>query len=257
MSIQKNDKLKKLHSIIPPKAVVVSSWLQAQGYTASNIQKYLSSHWIESMGQGAYKLVGCLVEWKGLVFGLQQQFKIHVGGATAMDLLSAAHYVNMGQTHVFLYAEAHVTLPKWFKKSCATKVSLIRSLFLESDMGLEVYDCGGFTISISCRERAMLEMIYGINKYSSFEECSLVMEHLSTLRPTMVQLLLEKCHSIKVKRVFLFLAHKNQHTWYKELDLNQIELGKGDRQIVGNGVYDPQFRITYPKGLIEDDSVQF
>jgi hypothetical protein len=39
------------------------------------------------------------------------------------------------------------------------------------------------------------------------------MEGLNTLRPDLVQELLEKCSSVKVKRLFMHLAEQFQHPW--------------------------------------------
>jgi hypothetical protein len=75
------------------------------------------------------------------------------------------------------------------------------------------------------------------------------MEGLNTLRPQQVQQLLEECKSLKVKRLFLYLAQKSGHAWFKHLNLKTIELGSGKRSIVENGVYDSTYKITIPKEL--------
>lgn len=41
-----------------------------------------------------------------------------------------------------------------------------------------------------------------------------LMEGLNNLRPNQVQDLLEKCESVKVKRLFLYLAEKAGHEWF-------------------------------------------
>jgi hypothetical protein len=60
---------------------------------------------------------------------------------------------------------------------------------------------------------------------------------------------LESCASIKVKRLFLFLAEKANHSWVKHLNIEKIDLGSGKRSIVKNGVYNPKFKITVPAEL--------
>lgn len=62
------------------------------------------------------------------------------------------------------------------------------------------------------------------------------MDGLTTLRPRLVQNLLEKCNSFKVKRLFLFMTEKSQHLWFKELDTHKINIGSGKWVIVKNGV---------------------
>jgi hypothetical protein len=41
------------------------------------------------------------------------------------------------------------------------------------------------------------------------------------------------------------------HQWAQFLDLSSVDLGQGDRSIVKNGVYNPEFRITIPKELAQ------
>ena len=75
------------------------------------------------------------------------------------------------------------------------------------------------------------------------------MEGLNNLRPALVQSLLEACQSVKVKRLFLYLAEKSNHDWFTYLDLSKIDLGSGKRSIVKDGVYISRYQITVPKEL--------
>ncbi|CCO22703.1 type IV toxin-antitoxin system AbiEi family antitoxin domain-containing protein [Maridesulfovibrio hydrothermalis] len=43
------------------------------------------------------------------------------------------------------------------------------------------------------------------------------MQGLGTLRPALMQALLEQCNSIKVKRLSLFLAKEASHRWFTHL----------------------------------------
>jgi hypothetical protein len=70
---------------------------------------------------------------------------------------------------------------------------------------------------------------------------------MTTLRPDKVQLLLELCSSVKVKRLFLYMAEKQNHFWFNDLDLDKINLGAGKRMIVKNGVLDAKYQITVLK----------
>ena len=79
------------------------------------------------------------------------------------------------------------------------------------------------------------------------------MEGLNNLRPNQVQKLLEDCSSIKVKRLFLYLAEKANHNWVKHLNTERIDLGSGKRSIVKNGVYDSKYKITVPVELANDE----
>jgi len=70
------------------------------------------------------------------------------------------------------------------------------------------------------------------------------MELLGTVKPAVVQSLLECCASIKVKRLFLYMAERAGLAWVKRLDLASIDLGSGDREITKGGQYDKKYRIV-------------
>jgi hypothetical protein len=86
-------------------------------------------------------------------------------------------------------------------------------------------------------------------KEISLDECYELMEGLNNLVPGLVQQLLEKCTSVKVKRLFLYLAEKSDHEWMKFLNKAKIDLGKGKRSFAKKGVYVPQYQITVSKDL--------
>jgi len=67
------------------------------------------------------------------------------------------------------------------------------------------------------------------------------------LRPKLIQTLLEECTQIKAKRLFLWLAKRQNHQWYHHIDISQINLGSGKRQIIKNGFLDKDFMISVPK----------
>jgi len=78
-----------------------------------------------------------------------------------------------------------------------------------------------------------------------------MMEGLTNLRPKLLQELLERCTSIKVKRLFLYMADKAQHHWLTFIDQAKISLGEGDRSVVKAGIYVSKYRISVPKELVE------
>ena len=82
-----------------------------------------------------------------------------------------------------------------------------------------------------------MEMLSLIPKGQSFDEALRITEGLTTLRSQLVQNLLEECNSVKVKRLFLFMAEKHEHQWFNELNLEKINLGSGKRVIVEDGLW--------------------
>ena len=98
-----------------------------------------------------------------------------------------------------------------------------------------------------------MECLYLAPENFDLVECYELMENLNDLRPTLVQELLEACTSIKVKRLFLFMADKLNHSWYKHLNLSKVDLGKGKRSLVKDGVYISKYQITLPKTLANNE----
>jgi hypothetical protein len=110
------------------------------------------------------------------------------------------------------------------------------------------FPLGAFKIRISSPERAAMEMLYHVPAKQGFDEAARIMESLLTLRPVLVQKLLEACTSIKVKRLFLYMAQAASLPFVAKLDLTKVNLGKGDRTVVKGGRLDPKYRITVPRG---------
>jgi Transcriptional regulator, AbiEi antitoxin, Type IV TA system len=83
----------------------------------------------------------------------------------------------------------------------------------------------------------------------SIEEAWLLMEGLVSLRPRLLQSLLAACNSIKVRRLFLYLAEQHHHSWFQRLNVDALDLGKGNRAITPGGRLDPKYLITVPARL--------
>ena len=98
-----------------------------------------------------------------------------------------------------------------------------------------------------------MEMLYLIPNEQSFDEALKITEGSTTLRSQFIQSLLEECNSVKVKPLFLYMAEKSQHTWFKELDLTKLNLGSGKRVVVQNGVLDKKYHITVPRDTQNED----
>ena len=76
-----------------------------------------------------------------------------------------------------------------------------------------------------------------------------IMEQLNTMRPDVLQVLLENIDNNKVKRLFLYMAEKINHQWFQFLKTDNIDLGKGHRTLSNNGVYNAKYMISIPKEL--------
>ena len=175
---------------------------------------------------------------------------IHVGGRTALGMQGQAHYLELNQQAVHLFAPLSVTLPAWFKDhEWDVRLEMLHSNFLPPSIGLVDVESKLFSIRASGAARALMECLYVAPEKFELVEAYQIMEGLNGLRPTLVQQLLEECRSIKVKRLFLFMAEKSGHAWVKYLDLTKIEMGRGKRSLTKGGVYVPKYQITVPKEL--------
>ena len=254
MSIENASKLNHLLTGQPYGVVMQSFWLKQQGYSLGLQQKYRNSKWLDSIGSGAMVRSGDEVSYEGGIYALQKQTRlnVHPGGKTALSLLGKSHYLEMSVRKVTVFGGKGEKLPLWFlKNDWKLKVEYYESSFLPPDEALTEIELKNFSIKVSTAERAILECLYIAPKKQELLECYELMEGLNSLRPVHVQALLEKCRSIKVKRLFMYMAEKAGHEWFEHLDTTKIDLGQGKRSVVKNGVYDAKYKITIPKYLEE------
>jgi hypothetical protein len=71
-----------------------------------------------------------------------------------------------------------------------------------------------------------------------------------SLIPKMMQALLEACESVKVKRLFLYLAERAKLPVMNNLDVSRFDLGKGDRSLTPMGRYVAKYQLLLPKELV-------
>lgn len=233
-----------------------SNWLAANGYSHGLQQRYRESRWLESIGQGAMIRAGDQVSYEGAIYALQEQTgsAIHPGGKTALAYLGKTHYLEMKVKTVSLFGSQGEKLPSWFeKRDWGVRIDYQQTSFLPPDLGLTKFELKNFSIRISGAMRAMMECLYLSRDKPDLIECYELMEGLNNLRPDQVQMLLEKCQSVKVKRLFLYLAEKAGHSWFNHLNLVQIDIGKGKRSIVKDGKFVEKYQITVPKELANYD----
>jgi hypothetical protein len=255
MSTKKRIKINQLLNSQPYGVVFLSSWLTKEGYSLDLQQRYKKSDWLESIGTGAMIRSGDNVGYEGAVYALQQQSdsNIHPGGKTALALQGKTHYLEFSNQKVMLFGGKGEKLPAWFLKyDWGLRVDYHNSSFLPSHIGLTSVTFKSFSLKISSATRAVMECIYLTPKHQELFECYELMQGLNNLRPNQVQELLEQCTSVKVKRLFMYMAEKTKHDWVNYINLEKIDFGKGKRSLVKNGIYIPKYKITVSKELEED-----
>ncbi len=236
----------------PSGAVYLASWLKKRGVSNQLLDRYKKSEWVDAVGSGAVKRTGDKVNYQGGLYALQTQLhsSIHVGGKSALALQGKAHYLQLGQVKVSLFGDWKERLPQWFQDAWHGEFEYFKTSFLPPLLGLVEYEAKGFTIKISAPARAMMECLYLAPAKQDLQECYELMEGLTQLRPQLVQELLESCTSIKVKRLFLYMAKKSKQPWLEYVNLEKVHLGSGKRNLVPGGVYSPEYQLTLPRELI-------
>ncbi len=251
MTIHNQTKINQLLQSWLPGTVAMTHWLEEKDISRQLQAHYQKSGWIEPLGVGAFKRYGDTINWKGALYTLQKEAKlpVHAGGLTAAVLQGAGHYVRFKE-NIQLFSSLRMTLPKWFREQqWEGEIEFYRTTFLPESKALTEYEDKTFSITLSSLERAILECLYLAPKHLDLVECYHIMEGLAGLRPAVLQELLEQCSSVKVKRLFLYMAEKANHPWLSYLNTKAVDLGKGKRSIVRQGVYNSKYQITVPSEL--------
>jgi hypothetical protein len=51
--------------------------------------------------------------------------------------------------------------------------------------------------------------------------------------------------------LFFFMAEQHEHNWLKELQLENINLGSGNRFVVKNGTLNKRYNVTVPGEVLK------
>ncbi len=253
MPTVKGTKINQLLQQWPRGTVATNPWLESHGVSSDLARWYVRAGWLTRVGPGAYAQAGDTIDWTGGLYALQTQLgmTVHAGAKSALELQGRAHYVPLGsRKRVILISDAPETLPTWFRKRPWEAQIEHHSLKLFERIPPEAsrkIDFGSFKIAASSPERAIMEEMRLVRTNEDIEHSLQLMENLVTLRPHLVQELLEACQSIKVKRLFLWSAERAQHAWVEDLNVDRLELGSGKRQLYKGGRFDAKYQITVPK----------
>lgn len=232
---------------LPKGTVITSSWLISQGinYRLQHYYTHSPRALIESIGNGAYIIKNHRKELgiEGGLYALQSQLNIdfHLGASSALEIRNARHFVTFSNRNLEIFIPKKATLPKWFGEIFKNKYEAYKTQILPLDLGVESINFRGFSLKVSSTERAILETIFLNNM--SLNEIAQVIENMPNLRPKLLQLLLERCTSIRVKRAFLYLSDRQGQAWFRFLDLSKINLGVGKRVITPSGKFDKKYAI--------------
>lgn len=239
--------LKQLLYESSPNKIFVSSWLEQQGIDRRSTYAYRKNGWIRPLGRGAFVKKGTIPMFDSAVEALQTQLllPVHLGGKSALSQRhNIDHFLRFKKIKGELFAPNKTVIPLWFKKTFKDEYNLVLSDFLPNELGIEIMEQADCKIKISSPERAFLELLYSVPQKTSTKEAYQLLELLPTLRPKLLHELLSQCKSIKVNRLFLYLASELKPDWLDPIDINQINLGTGVRTIDKLGVYNKEYNLV-------------
>lgn len=256
MATQKKTKLRKLIEALQQGVVITVALLDNLDISNDLRKYYLESGWLEPLGRGAYKMPNDNIEWQGAVNAIQKQnnIQVHIGGFSALSLQGYSHYLRLSKESLQLFSPQRTKLPKWFLDyHWGVDLFHKQSSFLSSNIGLKKMEIKQISVITATPERAILECLYLAPQTIDLVECYQLLEGLANLKPKLITELLVNCKSVKVKRLFLYMAEKANHQWFQFIQTDSIDLGKGKRMIAKKAIstYIPKYLISIPKDLAE------
>ena len=252
MDIEQRSKINQLLLSATPKGLLFSAWLKKNGYSDQLIKRYRESGWLAMLSKGVmYRTGDTLSAYAALsCYNRQLGKTFRVAAHSALELFGFNHYVPMGKP-LLMVAHGKQRIPEWIRTDVFDRVikTFSTDTFPEPQVTTIVKD--GVDLPVSTPEQAFLECLLLAPQQYSYMDLYYIMEQLTTLRPDMVQRLLETTKSLKVKRMFLYMAEKAGHYGYDTLDTSKMELGTSKLQLSKNGIYISKYKITVPKELNE------
>ena len=237
MSIDTSNKRNRLLQSEQQGKLFFSAYLQKKGYSNQLLKRYRSSGWLESLSKGVMYRTGGQLRSFGAIASYNEQMGkcLHVGAHSALELSGFSHFVPMGRPLLMVGHPVSEVPPNWLR----TKPQFFNRIE------------EGFEIAIAAPEQAFLECLLLTPTHYTYMDLYYIMEQLTTLRPEVLQSMLENTDNLKVKRMFLYMAQKAGHYWFEMLDKSKIYLGTSKYQLSKNGVYIPEYKITVPKELYD------
>jgi len=237
-----------------PAGVMNTSWLENQGLSRTEQGKYVKSGWLIRIATGIYRFSNEMPTLYGALASYEKQMegRYRVGASAALELQGYSHYVTVGKPLAYVFTPIDHRLPKWMSsyewertlREFSTKV-------FDGSIGVTQIEHEGLTLQVSTPELAIMECLLLATEYYNLMDIYYLMEMLTTLRASIVTRLLEQCSSFKVKRLFLYMAEKSKHAWFKRLDLSNVTLGIGPRSLAKGGVKDAKYNLIIPKELAD------
>jgi hypothetical protein len=251
----------EIDKLAPPGLIVTRQWLMGQGFSRHALDNQVKSGQFTPLAPGVYARPHTTLVWQHLVCSLTSVLdtQLHLGGTSALGVQGYSHYLEFSGTQsVHLYGSK--LPPSWVAKVLpGVEPEFYSTRRLWGDGAEAVLDKyvveypwreGLPPIRISVPELAILEVLMGVPKHVSFEHADELIQGLTQLSPRKLAELLSVCKSVKVKRLFFWLADRYaNYPWRKHLDAKGFDLGEGKRVIAKGGKLNKRYFITVPEHM--------
>lgn len=253
MSIANTNKLNQLMAPGNPGGLYFSAWLTEKGYSNQLINKYRKSGWLRTLSKGVMYRNGDKLNSFAVINSYNEQMKkdFHIAAHSALELSGFSHYIPMGKPVLMVAHPKEQLVPEWIKKIDLDRMPKFFSTETFSKPQISTFNSEFTRLIASVPEQAFLECLLLAPRQYSLMDLYYLMEQLTSLRPDVLQLILENTDNIKAKRLFLYMAEKAEHHWYSLLDTSKIDLGSGKQKLVDKGVYHSKYKITIPQELYD------
>lgn len=254
------DRREELVKLVPPGLIVTRKWLMEHGLSRHALDNQIKSHQFTPIAPGVYARPHTALAWQNLVSSLTAVLPmgLHLGGVSALSVQGFSHYLELsGNPSVHLYGEK--APPAWTNHVLPMVEPTFhgtRRLWRDgaSDILSKyvvdiVWQEGMPPMKVSSPEMAYLELLMDVPSSVSFEHADELMQGLTQLSPRKLQALLLKCKSVKVKRLFFWMADRYEYTWRARLDPTDFELGESKRVIAKGGKLNKAYKITVPEAM--------
>ena len=246
-------KIQQILLSFPNATIAFGDWLTEQGLDTKGQHDYAKSGWLCRLSKGVYKMQGTTPTLFQFVSAYNNQLgkRCIVGAYSALELRGYSHYLSMGKPKAYLFTSKNTKLPTWaMQQEWDMTIRHMKTSFLGDGMlGVDTMTIGNETLLVSSPERAILECLNLQDASSNLLDIYYIMESLTTLRPRLLQQLLDACTSKKVKRLFVYMAEKAGHPWFRALKIDQINIGECRQMIVPTGKYIRKYNMTVPTEL--------
>ena len=253
----------QLEACLPLGELTSRRVLLAQGVSSHGIDNHLKSGVLQKVVTGIYMRHESRLIWQGIVASLPRMMGEPVagGGLTALELQGFAQYLGLGgkrRVHLYSPAPCPSWLPDAFRQMEGAELKWHRTTRLwqrgwPGSACINSYPWQeGSNLPVSAPEQAMLELLLLLPDELSFEHAEQLMQGLTQLSPRKLDGLLRDCMSVKVKRLFFWLADRFDYPWRGRLKVDDYDLGSGKRVVAKGGKLDQHYAITVPQAMFRD-----